>query len=187
MPKVYRDENGHFTSKDNDGGVCHHEGGSSREELNKKYFSEDGSLKEGLTYSQYYDELGGKTQETSTTRKDKYGNELVSDKAFNVGLEAAKKYIEESGGWTELRKSNMGLTYLQDVISDAINGANLNPDYNLTYQDFDEIIGAATGEVVDTEKEEGGAFKGLTGKKYNGYVPKPIESENLIVLIMMML
>ena len=39
---AYRDEKGHFTSKENDGGPCHHEGGSASQK--KKYDSRGKSL-----------------------------------------------------------------------------------------------------------------------------------------------
>lgn len=114
----------------------------------------------------------------SADRKDKYGNPLVSDDAFKVGQKAAKEYLEESlkyNSLDSLKKSNVFLGYIQDKISDALEQAGLNPDYDLTYQDLNEIIGSVTGEEIDFEDYEGNATKGWTGKKYSGYNPNKAE------------
>lgn len=104
------------------------------------------------------------------SRKDKYGNPLVSDEAFKVGQEAVKKYLKENTEDLEtLKKSNVFIGGLTDEISDALTKAGLNEDYNLTYQDYNEIIGSVIGEEVDTEAYEENATKGWTGKKYSGY------------------
>ena len=111
----------------------------------------------------------------SAERKDKYGNPLLSDDAFKVGQKAAKEYLEESLKYNDLdslKKSNMFLGYMQDKISDALEQAGLNPDYDLTYQDLNEIIGSVIGEEIDFEDYEGNATKGWTGKKYSGYIPQ---------------
>ena len=113
----------------------------------------------------------------SADRKDKYGNPLVSDDAFKVGQKAAKEYLEESLKYNDLdslKKSNVFLGYMQDKISDALEQAGLNPDYDLTYQDLNEIIGSVIGEEINFEDYEGNAAKGWTGKKYSGYDPSKI-------------
>lgn len=115
----------------------------------------------------------------STDRKDKYGNPLVSDDAFKVGQKAAKEYLEESLKYNDLdslKKSNMFLGYMEDKIIDALEQAGLNPDYDLTYQDLNEIIGSVIGEEINFEDYEGNATKGWTGKKYGGYKPSETES-----------
>lgn len=118
-----------------------------------------------------------KSNHKSETRKDKYGNPLVSDEAFNIGVRAVKDYIEESAKYgdshNKLKTSNVYVDALQDVISDAISDSGLNPDFDLTYQDFNEIIGAATGDEIDIESDPyDSKFKAWTGKKYSGYQPK---------------
>ena len=110
----------------------------------------------------------------STERKDKYGNPLVSDDAFKVGQKVAKEYLDQLNkgeGFETAKKSFVTLDGFRDAISDALEQEGLNPDYDLTYQDLNEIIGSVTGEEVDFEDYEGGG-KGWTGKKYNGYIPQ---------------
>lgn len=110
----------------------------------------------------------------SAERKDKYGNPLVSDDAFKVGQKVAKEYLDQLNkgeGFETAKKSFVTLDGFRDAISDALEQEGLNPDYDLTYQDLNEIIGSVTGEEVDFEDYEGGG-KGWTGKKYNGYIPQ---------------
>lgn len=114
----------------------------------------------------------------SADRKDKYGNPLVSDDAFKVGQKAAKEYLDQLNkgeGFDAAKSSFVTLGGFRDAISDALEQAGLNPDYDLTYQDLNEIIGSVTGEEVNFEDYEGNG-KGWTGKKYSGY--KPGETEN---------
>ena len=119
-----------------------------------------------------------KKSHKSADRKDKYGNPLVSDDAFKVGQKAAKEYLDQLNkgeGFDAAKGSFVTLGGFRDAISDALEQAGLNPDYDLTYQDLNEIIGSVTGEEVDFEDYEGNG-KGWTGKKYSGY--KPRETEN---------
>ena len=113
----------------------------------------------------------------SQTRKDKYGNPLVSDEAFIAGYEAGKDYLEDSlkyNSLESLKKSNVFLGYLRDFVSNSIINNGYDPELDTTYQDENEIIGAITGEEVDMEEYESNATKGWTGKKYNGYKPQEL-------------
>ena len=114
-------------------------------------------------------------------RKDKYGNELVSDEAFKVGQEGAKKYLDYMTQYNDLdklKKSNIFLGGLQSAVSKAIIEAGYDPNLDTTYQDFNEIIGSVLGEKVYIEDYEGNATKGFTGKKYDGYTPGKEESNS---------
>ena len=140
---------------------------NSFEEINAKRMGKEQPKSEETTKSH-----------KSADRKDKYGNPLVSDDAFKVGQKAAKEYLEESlkyNSLDSLKKSNVFLGYMQDKISRAIEDAELNPDYDMTYDDFNEIIGSVIGEEIDLEEYEGNATKGWTGKKYSGYDPSKTE------------
>ena len=110
------------------------------------------------------------------TRKDKYGNPLVSDEAFKVGVEAAKKVIEENKKYGDehgkMKDSFVYQDQLKDAIRDAFEEKGLNPDYDLTYQDYNEMIGAATGEEVDFEVGESNWQKAWKNRPYIGYQPK---------------
>ena len=109
-------------------------------------------------------------------RKDKYGNELVSDEAFKVGQEALKSYIDYMGKYgtplNELKQSNVGLRYMQEIVNNSIVNNGFNPNNDVTYQDFNEIVGSVIGEQVDIEQYEAQKGTGFTGKKYVGYQPK---------------
>lgn len=115
-------------------------------------------------------------QHKHESRKDKYGNPLVSDEAFKVGVEAVKKVIEENKKYGDDHGKMKGSFVYQHQLKDAISGAfeekGLNPDYDLTYQDFNEMIGAATGEEVDFEVGESNWQKAWKGTPYKGYQPK---------------
>lgn len=114
----------------------------------------------------------------SAERKDKYGNPLVSDDAFKVGQKAAKEYLDQLNkgeGFGAAKGSFVTLGGFRDAVSDALEQAGLDPDYDLTYQDLNEIIGSVTGEEIDFEDYEDKG-RGWTGKKYSGY--KPSETEN---------
>ena len=120
----------------------------------------------------------------SETRKDKYGNPLLSDEAFKVGVEAGKAYLEESlkyDSLESLKRSNVFLGYLEDYINNAIVNNGYNPNLDSTYQDINEIIGVITGEEVDMERYGVDATKGFTGKKYSGYNPLNLDSKDEIV------
>ena len=123
-----------------------------------------------------------KTKGKSETRKDKYGNSLLSDDAFKIGVEAMKKYIAKFEPMAKstpnqtahefLKGSNIYVDALTEVASDAIEEAGLNPDFDITYQYINEMIGAATGDEIDVENSKQEAkFDAWTGKKYNGYDP----------------
>ena len=111
------------------------------------------------------------------SRKDKYGNPLVSDEAFNVGVDAVKGYLDymSKDGYDhkKLKSSNIYADALQNVISKAITEAGYNPASDITETDFNEIIGTATGEEYKTELDRtGSGYKRWTGKAYTGYKPK---------------
>lgn len=110
-------------------------------------------------------------------RKDKYGNPLVSDEAFNVGVDAVKGYLDymSKDGYNhqKLKSSNIYADALQNVISKAITEAGYNPASDITETDFNEIIGTATGEEYKTELDRtGSGYKRWTGKAYTGYNPE---------------
>lgn len=111
----------------------------------------------------------------SKDRKDKYGNPLVSDEAFNIGVKAGKSYLEESlkyNSMDSLKRSNVFLHYMQSIVSNAIINNGYDPNLDVTYTDLNEIIGNVVGEEVDLEANESDRTKGWTGKKYSGYSPK---------------
>jgi len=108
-------------------------------------------------------------------RKDKYGNELISDEAFKAGQQGAKAYLNYMTKYYDLdklKKSNVFLGGLQSAASKAIIEGGYDPDLDTTYQDFNEIIGSVLGEEVNVEDYERNATKGFSGKKYTGYMPK---------------
>ena len=110
-------------------------------------------------------------------RKDKYGNPLVSDEAFNVGVDAVKGYLDymskDGLDHKKLKASNIYADALQNVISKAITEAGYNPASDITETDFNEIIGTATGEEYKTELDRtGSGEKRWTGKAYTGYNPE---------------
>ena len=107
-------------------------------------------------------------------RHDKYGNELLSDEAFNVGLEAGKSYLNHMTQFhdlNQLKRSNVFLGNLQTIVSNSIVNNGFNPNLDTTYQDFNEIIGNLLGEEVDLQQYEGRQGSGFTGRKYIGYKP----------------
>ena len=127
-------------------------------------------------------DLTGKKEDApkgkSATRKDKYGNNLVSDEAFKIGYEAGKKALEEELKYYDketLLKSNVFLGGLEDAVSEAITDAGLNNDYNLTYQDFNEIVGAVLDKNISYEDYSRNGTKGVIGQKYTGYKPKGLK------------
>ena len=102
-------------------------------------------------------------------RKDKYGNELISDEAFRVGVAGVNKYLDfmkQYYDYDKLKQSNIFLEGLQNAASKAITENGYNPNSDMTNQDFNEIVGAALGDEIDIERNR------FTGKKYNGYKPK---------------
>lgn len=117
-----------------------------------------------------------KTPHKHATRQDKYGNPLVSDEAFKVGVEAVKKVIEENKKYgdehNKMKDSFVYQDQLKEAINDAFEEKGLNPDYDLTYQDFNEMIGAATGEEVDFEVGSSNWQKAWKNRPYIGYQPK---------------
>jgi len=156
------------------------------ERLSKKYNTEitpeevANSLKEGgFAMDEYNKSLEDDGEETKTyknpNRKDKYGNLLVDDEAFEAGQKGAKKYLDEALKYNDLetlKKSNVFLSGLQDAVNESIE--KYNPNFDLTYQDFNEIIGSVLGEDVDFEEYEQNATKGFTGNKYSGYNVKKV-------------
>lgn len=106
------------------------------------------------------------------TRKDKYGNALVSDEAFDVGVEAGKSYLDYMLKYydkNQLKRSNVFLGGMQDVVGNAITNNGFDPNQDVTYQDFNEIIGSIIGEEVDYQSYESNKSNGFTGRKYIGY------------------
>lgn len=108
-------------------------------------------------------------------RKDKYGNPLISDKAFKIAQKGLKDYLAlmtKYNSLDNLKKSNVFLRGLHDVIDEKLEEEGLNPNFDITYQDLNEIIGSVIGEEVDMEKYETYSGNGWTGRKYTGYQPK---------------
>ena len=108
-------------------------------------------------------------------RTDKYGNALLSDEAFNIGVEAGKSYFDHMKKYNDLsslKRSNVFLGGMSEVIGNAITNNGFNPNLDITNQDLNEIIGNVIGEEVDIEKYEARQSNGFTGKKYIGYKPK---------------
>ena len=108
-------------------------------------------------------------------RHDKYGNELLSDEAFKVGLEAGQSYVDYMTKYddiSKLRQSNVFLGHLSDIIGNAITNNGFNPNQDTTYQDYNEIIGNILGDEVNIETYEARKGTGYVGRKYQGYKPK---------------
>lgn len=108
-------------------------------------------------------------------RHDKYGNELLSDEAFKVGLEAGQSYVDYMTKYddiSKLRQSNVFLGYLSEIIGNAITNNGFNPNQDTTYQDYNEIIGNILGDEVNIETYETHKGTGYVGRKYQGYKPK---------------
>lgn len=149
-----------------------------KKETSKKEYKEDTSVESNREID--WDRVSenekiNKDKAKNTERKDKYGNLLISDEAFNVGEDAGKKYLKEmlkNYDYSFLKKSNVFLSGMQEVIGNAITNNGYNPDLDLTYQDFNEIIGNVLGEEVNLEEYEQNATKGFTGKAYKGYKPE---------------
>lgn len=114
-------------------------------------------------------ELINKNKAKNPNRKDKYGNELISDEAFKIGTAGVNKYLDfmkQYYDYDKLKQSNIFLEGLQNAASKAITENGYDPNSDMTNQDFNEIIGAALGDEIDIERNK------FTGKKYNGYKPK---------------
>lgn len=112
---------------------------------------------------------------------DKYGNPLVSDAAFMAGYKGGLNYLNrllKFFTFDKLKQSNQFIDNLIMFIEHGINDYDndykndLNPENSMTYQDYNEIIGAITGEAIDTAKDW---RKAWTGKKYEEYLPKELE------------
>lgn len=114
------------------------------------------------------------------SKKDKYGNPMLSDEAREIGVEAMKKYIEEYGGHKKLKSSNIYVDALMDAASDAITDAGLNPNFDITNEDFNEMITEATGDEIDISQSKYpshlDAWKapenGSVDERLSGYKPK---------------
>lgn len=120
------------------------------------------------------EKINGKNAK-NPNRKDKYGNELLSDEAFNVGLEAGKSYLEyqekHGNDVAKLKKSNVFLDGLEGIIGNAITNNGFDPNQDITYTDYNQIIGNLLGEEIDVEKYESRQGSGFTGRKYIDYTP----------------
>lgn len=107
-------------------------------------------------------------------RTDKYGNELLSDDAFNIGVDAGKTYLDymtKYNNYSSLKKSNRFLGDLSNVVGNAITNNGFNPNLDITYQDYNEIIGNILGEEINFEKYESMEGTGFTNREYIGYKP----------------
>lgn len=114
-------------------------------------------------------------------RTDKYGNPLLSDEAFNVGYEAGKSYLDymtKYNEYSKLKKSNQFLGGIQEIIGNAITNNGYDPNQDITYTDYNQIIGSILGEEVDTEAYELNRSNGFTGRKYIDYIPKSKEKNS---------
>lgn len=111
----------------------------------------------------------------NSKRHDKYGNELLSDEAFNVGLEGGMSYLEYVSQYQDdispLKNNRVFLSGLQASIENSITNNGFDPNSDLTYQDLNEIAGNLFGEEIDFEQLELGNTV-FTGRKYMGYKPE---------------
>ena len=94
-------------------------------------------------------------------RQDKNGNYLLNNEAFNLGVSAIKEYLKSFEAMANyhnqtaheyLKGSNIYIDALIEVSGNAIEAAGLNPNYDITYTDYNEMIEAATGEKINLEK-----------------------------------
>jgi hypothetical protein len=112
-------------------------------------------------------------------RKDEYGNLLASDRAFKAGQRGARAYLENMLKYYDmdsLRGSNVFLGYMQTAVNDAIAEEGFNEEFDMTYQDINEILGSILGEEIDMESYGHDATKGWTRKPYKGYQPEETET-----------
>lgn len=189
-----RDKNGQFTSKGGGSATS----GNTKEETSKSKKEYSMEQKNDNKYSVYpdfnfvstidetdYDKVeknekinAGKGK--NPNRKDKYGNELVSDEAFIVGQKGVKAYLDymlKYNNIESLKHSRVFMNGLQRAVSKSIEEAGYDPNYDVTYQDMDEIIGSVLGEEVDTAGAESGTTIGFKHKQYTGYQPKTETTE----------
>ena len=109
--------------------------------------------------------------EKKNADKGRKSDGSLSDEAFKIGQKGAKTYLDyitQYNDLDKLKKSNIFLGGLQNAVSKAITEAGYNPNLELTYNDFNDVIGSVLGEEVDIEEYERDATKGFTGKKYRG-------------------
>lgn len=107
-------------------------------------------------------------------RTNRYGDNLLSDEAFNIGVEAGKSYLDYMTQYNDLSKlktNNVFLGYMSEIIGNAITNNGFNPNQDITYTDFNEILGNIFNEEIDLQKYELREGSGFTGRNYMGYKP----------------
>ena len=119
--------------------------------------------------------------EKKNANKGRKSDGSLSDEAFKIGQKGAKTYLDFMTQYNDLDKlkgSNIFLGGLQSAVSKAITEAGYNPNFELTYKDFNDVVGSVLGEEVDYEEYERNATKGFTGKKYQNKEEEPQEDKN---------
>lgn len=176
-----RDKSGQFTSKGNEG-----QGGAkpkleaqpNRQEpiITKKEEIEDDFdndfEEEFIENIDNIDYDKAEENEKKNADKGRKSDGSLSDEAFKIGQKGAKTYLDFMTQYNDLDKlkgSNIFLGGLQSAVSKAITEAGYNPNFELTYKDFNDVVGSVLGEEVDYEEYERNATKGFTGNKYSGY------------------
>ena len=148
-------------------------------EIPAKNYSRDTSYQNNIEIDwdlvEKNEKINGKNAK-NPKRHDKYGNELISDEAFKVGIDAGKSYLDYQAKYgndlSKLKRSNVFLGYLDEVITNAITNNGFDPNQDVTYTDLNQIIGNLLGEEVDMEKYDTRQSSGFTGRKYIDYKPQ---------------
>lgn len=149
-----------------------------KETATNKKFKKDTSLENNMDVdwdvAEKNEKINGKNAK-NPNRHDKYGNPLLSDEAFNIGLEAGKAYLDYQEKYgsdiNKLKRSNQFLGGISSIIGNAITNNGYNPEQDITYDDYNQIIGNLIGEEIDMSGYESRASSGFTGKKYTDYKP----------------
>ena len=145
---------------------------------NNKEFEKDISLENNMDIdwdvAEKNEKINGKNAK-NPNRHDKYGNPLLSDEAFNIGLEAGKAYLDYQEKYgsdiNKLKRSNQFLGGISSIIGNAITNNGYDPEQDITYTDYNQIIGNLIGEEIDMAGYEGKTSSGFTGRKYIDYKP----------------
>ena len=160
-----RDKNGQFASKEGEG----FDDDNDFENWDDEEFVEN---IDDIDYDK------AEKNEKKNADKGRKPDGSLSDEAFKIGQKGAKIYLDFMTQYNDLDKlkgSNIFLGGLQNAVSKAITEAGYNPNLELTYNDFNDVIGSVLGEEVDIAEYERNATKGFTGKKYSGYEPSQKE------------
>ena len=183
-----RDESGQFTSGSGSsgGGKTETKVETKTKEIKSSVSEDDFDAKNFVDTIDEIDydkvernEAKNKGKDKSPSRKDKYGNPLVSDEAFKVGQRGAKAYLDymtQFNSLDKLKHSNIFLGGLETAVTKALEEGGYDSNYDVTYQDTNEIIGSVVGENVDIEDYHRNATKGWSNQKYTGYDPSKGET-----------